>query len=226
MKFLSTFTLVTVVLSTAGLLASNVSAQTEKKKEEKENWIIESTVEVTIDSLVVPQRSADSLVRYEMLSRKPEEPRPKQLATMREIDLTNDSVPEVLRIDGKVIPETDKIQFEFTIKQKSKVIYRDKWTAGGYFDPADKLNDSIRFSRLRRIITVFFANENFLVLDSGKYAKLLAESSPAEVVVNSPESSELLSGDRVMYSVFAGRDNFYGLIWLPSKKRFVKAWQN
>lgn len=180
---------------------------------------------VTLDSLVKLERSADSLIKYDSLQRQPLV-KPKQLASMREIDLTGDSILEVLRLSGKVVAPTGNIQLEFTIKSRGKLLYRDTWKAAGYFDPADELSDSLQFRRLRRYVTVFFANENFVILDSAKFVRLQAEGSPAEVALDSPESREILAGQHVMYSVFSSRDNFYGLVWLPSRKRFVKAWQN
>jgi hypothetical protein len=182
-------------------------------------------VGVTLDSLMKLEKNADSLIAFDSLKKELAKP-PVQFATYREIDLTNDGKPEAVRLFGKVVPDVDKIQFEFTIRSGGKLLYSDKWTAGGYFEPADKLTDSTKLARLRRIVLVFFANENFVVLDSMKFTTLLAETTPADVVMDSKEARELSTGDHVMYSVFAGRDNFYGLVWLPSKKRFVKAWQN
>jgi hypothetical protein len=182
-------------------------------------------VGVTLDSLMKLERSTDSLIAFDSLKRERAKP-PVKFATYREIDLTNDGKPEEIRLFAKVIPNVDKIQFDFTIRSRGQMLYSDKWTAAGYFDPADKLSDSIKLVRLRRVVLVFLANENFVVLDSMKLNRLLAQTTPADVAIDSKEARELSSGDRVMYSVFAGRDNFYGLVWLPSKKRFVKAWQN
>ncbi|HET6511987.1 MAG TPA: hypothetical protein VFH43_07335 [Candidatus Kapabacteria bacterium] len=182
-------------------------------------------VGVTLDSLLKLEKSTDSLIAFDSLKRELAKP-PKQFATYREIDLTNDGKPEEIRLFAKVLKDVDKIQFDFTIRSRGQMLYSDKWTAEGYFDPADKLTDSTKLARLRRIVLVFLANENFVVLDSAKFNRLLAETTPADVIIDSKEARELATGDRVMYSVFAGRDNFYGLVWLPSKKRFVKAWQN
>jgi hypothetical protein len=183
-------------------------------------------VGVTLDSLMKLERNADSMIVLDSLARELAKP-PVQFATYREIDLTNDGKPESLRLFGKVQPDLDKISFDFTVRSAGgKLLYSDSWLAGGYFDPADKLTDSVKLKRLRRIVLVFLANENFVVLDSAKLNRLLAETTPADVIIDSKVARELQSGDRVMYSVFGGRDNFYGLVWLPSKKRFVKAWQN
>ena len=179
---------------------------------------------VSLDSLAKLERNADSIVKLD--EKRHKQANPTELATYREIDLTNDGKPEALRLYGKVLPDVDKIKFDFTVRSGGKLLYKDSWTADGYFDPADNLNDSTKLARLRRVVLVFFANENFLVLDSAKYGKILSETTPADVVMDSKEAHELQSGDRVMYSVFASRDNFYGLVWLPSKKKFVKAWQN
>lgn len=191
----------------------------------RESEAQEPGVGVTLDSLMKLEKNTDSLIAFDSVKREREKP-PTQFASFREIDLTNDGKPEAIRLFAKVVKDINKIQFEFTIRSNGKLLYSDKWTADGYFDPADELTDSVKLSRLRRIALVFLANENFVVLDSAKFSRLLAETTPAEVAMDSKESRELSTGDRVMYSVFAGRDNFYGLVWLPSKKRFVKAWQN
>ncbi len=182
-------------------------------------------VGVTLDSLLKLERSTDSLIAFDSLKRELAKP-PTQFATYREIDLTNDGKPEEIRLFAKVLKDVDKIQFDFTIRARGQMLYSDKWTAAGYFDPVDNLSDSMKLIKLRRITLVFLANENFVVLDSAKFNRLLAETTTADVTIGSKEARELSTGDRVMLSVFAGRDNFYGLVWLPSKKRFVKAWQN
>jgi hypothetical protein len=88
------------------------------------------------------------------------------------------------------------------------------------------LSDTAKLRRLHRYVTVGFANENFTVLDSGEYTKILKDRSPGDVQPDSPEMRELLSQPRVMYNVFAGLDRLYGIAWLPKEQRFVKVWQN
>jgi sensor c-di-GMP phosphodiesterase-like protein len=180
---------------------------------------------LTLDSLVRLERNADSLWKVDSMTRDRQKP-PTQLASMRHIDLTYDGVPEVLRISGKVVPNTDDIAFTFTIKSGKKTLYSDSWTAKGYFDEYDQLTNETKFQRLRRIITVFFANENFTVLDSLAFKQMLENGTPAQLVLGTPQAAELFSQERVMYHVFASREHFYGLVWLPSKQRFIKAWQN
>lgn len=180
---------------------------------------------LTLDSLVKLERSADSLLKLDSISRVAQKP-PTQLASMREIDLTYDGVPEILRISGKVVPNTDDIEFEFTIRSGKRSLYSDRWQASGYFDDVDKLTNETKFQRLRKIITVFFANENFTVLDSVAFTRMIENGTPAQLTLGSPQATELFSQERVMYHVFASRENFYGLVWLPSSKRFIKAWQN
>jgi hypothetical protein len=152
--------------------------------------------------------------------------RTKQLATQRSLDLTGDSIPEVLRLEGFVRGKVDDTKLTFTIKSKGKTLFEDSWLAGGYFDTADHLPDSIKLKRLRTIVTVFFANENFEVVDSNEFDTILKQVSEANIPLHSREASEIFREPRVMYSVYHSRDYWYGLVWDPEKKKFVKAWRN
>ncbi len=152
--------------------------------------------------------------------------RTKQLATQRELDLTGDSIPEVLRLEGYVRGKVDDTRLTFTIKSKGKTLFEDSWLAGGYFDTADHLPDSIKLKRLRNLVTVFFANENFEVVDSNEFDSIMREVTEADLKPHSLEASEIFSEPRVMFSVYHSRDYWYGLIWDPKKHKFVKAWRN
>ena len=99
-------------------------------------------------------------------------------------------------------------------------------TAAGYFDTIDHLSDSVKLRRLSRIITVAFANENFVVVDSADFQNIFDRVSIADLDPKSEDARELFRESRVMYSVFHSRDYWYGLVWDPKKKKFVKVWQN
>ena len=184
------------------------------------------------DSLHTPNHYIDSLLKLDSIDRALQMEderrfqRTKQLATQRELDLTGDSIPEVLRLEGYVKGNVDDTRLTFTIKSKGKTLFSDSWLATGYFDMTDHLPDSIKLKRLRTIVTVFFANENFEVVDSNDFNEMLNQVSEADLHPHSKEASEIFSQPRVMFSVFHSRDYWYGLIWDTKKKKFVKAWRN
>ena len=185
-----------------------------------------------IDSLHAAAHYIDSLLKLDSIDRalqledERRFQRTKQLATQRELDLTGDSIPEVLRLEGYVRGKVDGARLTFTIKSKGKMLFEDSWLAGGYFDTDDHLPDSLKLKRLRNLITVFFANENFEVVDSSDFNEMLKQVSEADLKPHSPEASEIFREPRVMFSVYHSRDYWYGLIWDPKKHRFIKAWRN
>jgi hypothetical protein len=184
------------------------------------------------DSLHRPEHYIDSLLKLDSIDRAMQMEderrfqRTKQLATQRSLDLTGDSIPEVLRLEGYVRGKVDDTRLTFTIKSKGKMLFEDSWLAKGYFDTTDHLPDSIKLKRLRTIVTVFFANENFEVVDSNDFNEMLKQVSEADVHPHSSEASEIFSQSRVMFSVYHSRDYWYGLIWNAKKHKFVKAWRN
>ncbi|HZK76479.1 MAG TPA: hypothetical protein VFD13_06180 [Candidatus Kapabacteria bacterium] len=185
-----------------------------------------------VDSIHVTAQYMDSLLKVDSISRalRLEDERrfeqTHQLATQRSIDLTGDGVPEVLRLEGHVPKNIDDTRLTFTIKSGKKILYKDSWLAKGYFDTMDHLTDPIKLFRLRRIITIFFANENFEVVDSNDFRDMMKRVDVAEIKPGSAYARELFQASRVMYSVFHSRDYWYGLIWDPKKEKFIKAWRN
>ncbi len=184
------------------------------------------------DSLHTPEHYIDSLLKLDSIDRALQAEderrfqRTKQLATQRSLDLTGDSVPEVLRLEGYMKGKVDDTRLTFTIKSKGKKLFEDSWLAKGYFDSTDHLPDSIKLKRMRTIVTVFFANENFEVVDSNEFNEMLKQVSEADLHPHSLEASEIFREPRVMYSVYHSRDYWYGLLWDPKKKKFIKAWRN
>ena len=187
---------------------------------------------VAVDSLHISERSTDSLAHLDSLiwaRLRAQDERLlslKQVASQRSIDLTNDGKPEILRLSGKIEPDPSNTVLTFTIKQGKKLLFSDSWKAADYFDPIDHLTDTAKLRRLHRYVTVAFANENFTLMDSSEYAKVLSDRSPGEIAPGSAEARELIEQPRVMFNVFAGLDRLYGMAWLPKEKRFVKVWQN
>lgn len=187
---------------------------------------------VAVDSIHVIREYRDSLLKQDSLHHATmkraefDAESRKQLASQREVDLTNDGKPEVLRINGYPAKNLDSTKLTFTIKSGKKTLFQDTWTVSGYFDTIDHLTDSTKLRRLRRIIAVAFANENFMVIDSSDLSDIFKRVDPDELKPDSPEIHELFRESRVMYSVFHSRDYWYGLVWDPKKQKFVKLWRN
>lgn len=177
------------------------------------------------DSLHVVALNANSLWKADSIYLY-KEAHSKQVATMRELDLNGDGKPETLRLDGLVKPHVDDIELVFTIRSGKKTLYKESWMAKGYFDPHDSLSDDLKIRRLRHTISTFFANENFSVADSSTIADMLKDASPMDIQPGSAEMLEIEKASPVIFNVFRSRDFFYGLVWLPSKKRFVRLWRN
>jgi hypothetical protein len=187
------------------------------------------TIAPAIDSLNLPELDTKEILRRDSIAhlQVPEPVKPaKQLASMREIDLNNDGKPEKLRLAVQLKTPIDASPVTFTITSGKKSLFKDSWKAKGYFDTIDHLPDSIKLRRLSRIVNVFFANENFVVIDSMNLLDVLKMGSPADVIPGTPVCGELLKTREVMFSAFQSRDYWYGLMWLPSKKKLIKAWRN
>lgn len=191
-----------------------------------------SDIGAGVDSLHVTAQYMDSLLKVDSINRvlRLEDERrfekTHQLATQRSIDLTGDGKPEVLRLEGHVPKNIDDTRLIFTIKSGKKTLFEDSWLAKGYFDTIDHLSDPMKLLRLRRIVTIFFANENFEVVDSNDFRDMMKRVDVAEIQPGSAYARELFQEPRMMYSVFHSRDYWYGLIWDAKKNRFIKAWRN
>ena len=157
-------------------------------------------------------------------------PKPKPigsvLRTVREIDMTNDTIPEVLQIETTKAKRIRDIKVRFAIYSKGKVLYSHAWKANDFFDPIDKLSDTIKWFRLQRIMRVFFSNQNFSVSDSENIASLFERVHPVDIKPGSDEAKEFSETSHKIFSVYAGRDMLYGITWLESKKKFVTLWRN
>ena len=131
-----------------------------------------------------------------------------------------------MRLNGYPAKHLDDTKLLFTIKSGKKTLFQDTMKVAGYFDTIDHLNDSTKLRRLRRIVTVAFANENFVIVDSSDLDELFKRVDPDELQPGSEEMRELFREPRVMYCVFHSRDYWYGLVWDPKKQKFVKLWRN
>ncbi|HET9136475.1 MAG TPA: hypothetical protein VFO76_07555 [Candidatus Kapabacteria bacterium] len=156
-----------------------------------------------------------------------EKPFGSVIRTVREVEMTGDTTAEILQIETTKSKLFNKILVRFGIYSKAgKPLYRDEWKASSYFDPIDQLPDTIKWRRLERILRNYFVNRNFL-MDSDETLKAIFErAQPVDIKLESAEAKEFTATPHKIYSVFAGRDELYGLTWLDSKKRFVKVWKN
>ncbi len=80
------------------------------------------------DSLHAPEHYIDSLLKLDSMDRASQMEderrfqRTKQLATQRSLDLTGDTIPEVLRLEGYVKGKVDDTKLTFTIKSKGNAL--------------------------------------------------------------------------------------------------------
>lgn len=157
-------------------------------------------------------------------------PKPKPigavLRTVREIDMTNDTIPEILQIETIKAKRVRDIKIRFAIYNKGKVLYSHLWKAADFFDPKDKLSDTVKWFRLQRIMRVFFSNQNFSSSDSESLTSLFERVHPVDISPDSDEAKEFSASSHKIFSVYAGRDMLYGITWLDTKKKFVTLWRN
>jgi hypothetical protein len=154
------------------------------------------------------------------------------LRITREIDVTNDTVPEVLRIETTKASRFEDIKVKLTIVSNGRSIYSDEWKAEDYFEARDTTSIKEKWYRLQRILNDYFANENFAT-NADSTADLYRDLEvlfrnvrPADIPPGSPEASEFMSAPHRVVHVYAGRDNLYALTYLDSKKHFLKLWRN
>lgn len=154
------------------------------------------------------------------------------LKISREIDITNDSVPEILRIETTKAATFGDVKVRLSIYSKGKRIYNDEWRADDYFEERDSINDTVKWWRLQKILSVYFANENFLSSDDPRAPgyqnldQLFADVHPADIAPGSPEAEEFIAKPHRVFHIYAGRDNLYALTYIGSKKNFLKLWRN
>ncbi len=148
------------------------------------------------------------------------------LRTVREIDMTNDTIPEILQIETTKAKRMRDIKVRFSIYSKSKILYSHLWKANDFFDPKDNLTDTIKWFRLQRIMRVFFSNQNFSMSDSESIESLFERVHPVDVKPGSAVAKEISEYNHKIFSVYAGRDMLYGITWIDSKKKFVRLWRN
>ena len=78
------------------------------------------------------------------------------LSIQREIDVTNDTIPEVLRIETTRAKRFEDIKVKLVIYSKGKAIYSDEWKAEDYFEARDTTSNAEKWYRLQRILNDYF----------------------------------------------------------------------
>ncbi len=146
--------------------------------------------------------------------------------TVREMDVTGDTVQEILQVETTKAKTIGKIDVRFGIYKEKKLIYSHTWKANQYFDPKDKLPDSVKWRRLRRQITYFFSNQNFSSSVDEDLTSLLERLKPGDIKLGTSEAQELAATPHKIIAIYAGRDDLYGLTYIESKKKFLKVWRN
>jgi hypothetical protein len=148
------------------------------------------------------------------------------LRTVRPYDIFGDTAKEVLQVETSKAKRVDDIVVKFGVYSGRKLIYSDKWKAKDYFDPKDKLADSVKWRRLRRIMTYFFSSQNFTSSSDSTIVESLGLLERVDIKANSAEEKEFLAAPHRIFSVYAGRDKLYGITYLGSKNKFVTVWRN
>jgi hypothetical protein len=148
------------------------------------------------------------------------------LRTVRNIDMTNDSIPEVLQIETTKAKKIHDIKVRFAIYSGKKILYQRFWKADDYFDRKDGLSDTLKWFRLQRIMRVFFSDQNFTLSDNENLQSIFERVREADIIPGSDEAREFGASSHKIFSVYGGRDMLYGITWLDSKKKFVTLWRN
>ncbi|MEP7235392.1 MAG: hypothetical protein ABI778_08865 [Ignavibacteriota bacterium] len=157
-------------------------------------------------------------------------PKPKLLGsvlrTVRTIDMTNDTIAETLQIETTKAKRIKDVKVRFGIYQGNKKMYEYSWRADDFFDPKDKLPDTLKWLRLQRIIRVFFSDQNFSDSNRESLDDIFERVRPVDILGQSPEALEFQQTPHKVFSVYAGRDLLLGITWLESKKKFLTLWRN
>lgn len=157
-------------------------------------------------------------------------PKPKPigavLRTVREIDMTNDTIPEILQIETTKAKKIRDVKVRFAIYKGKKILYYHSWKANDFFDSKDHLSDTIKWFRLQRIMRGFFSDQNFSASDSENITSIFERVHLDDIKPGSDEAKEFNATNHKIFSVYAGRDELFGITWLASKKKFVTLWRN
>jgi len=148
------------------------------------------------------------------------------IRVVREIDMTNDTIPEVLQVETTKAKQLRGIKIRFAIYSRNKVLFQKSWNANDFFDPKDRLSDTVKWFRLQRIMRVFFSDQNFTMSDGEDLNALFKRVHPIDIILGSDEAKEFVVSPHKVFAVYGGRDMLYGITWLKSKNKFITLWRN
>ena len=148
------------------------------------------------------------------------------LRTVRSVEMTKDTFPEILQIETTNAKRFRDIKITFGIYHGSKLLYRYSWKADDYFERKDRISDTIKWLRLQHIMKLFFSDQNFNSSGNEDTTSLFSRVAPVDIQPGSYEANEYGSSSHKIYSIYAGRDMLFAITWLESKKKFVTLWRN
>jgi hypothetical protein len=145
---------------------------------------------------------------------------------VREVHFTKDTIPEIFQIETTKAKKARDVKVHFSVYKKNKMLYGHSWKANDFFDPKDRLSDTIKWLRLQHILRVFFSDQNFTLSTNENLAGIFSRVQPADIHPGSDEANEYESSPHNIFAVYAGRETLYGITWLQSKRKFVTLWHN
>ena len=140
----------------------------------------------------------------------------------RMADLQNDRNPDrllLIRTGHDLF--RDSVKFE--VVHHDSVLYQDTWPLSAYFRERPELTDADRQRIVRTELDRFLTPGAFVHTDS-----LLQQdwSKWGDVKPKSPEMSEIIRAEELMFNYYAGDRGSKGIAWLASKRKFVIVWKS
>jgi hypothetical protein len=170
----------------------------------------------------------NTIAHAEVIDSTVSKPKPigSVIRTVREVYFTNDTMPDIFQMETTKAKRIRDVKIRFSIYSKKKIVFEHRWKANEFFDPKDKLSDTIKWLRLERILRVFFSNQNFSISDSEDLATLFSRVRAVDIQPGTGRAKEYEASPHKIFAVYAGREMLYGITWLSSEKKFVILWRN
>ncbi|MEI8133866.1 MAG: hypothetical protein WCH46_02165 [bacterium] len=173
-------------------------------------------------------QSAESIVQMSAIDSIVAKPKlfGSVLRTVREVHFTGDSIPEIFQVETSKAKKLSDIHVRFGVYRQGKLIYQKKWKADDFFDPADKWDKTVKWRFLQHVLKVFFSDQNFTPANSESFESLFSRVQPVDIIPNSALAKEIESSNRLIFALYAGRENLVGITWLASQNKIVTLWRN
>ena len=115
----------------------------------------------------------------------------------------------------------DSVRLE--VANHDSILYRDAWPLSAYFKQRPELTDADRKRLIRTELDHFFSPGAFVKTDS-----LLDHdwSKWADVAPQTTEMGEIVHSGELMFNYYSGDRGSKGIVWLPSKHKFVVVWKS